>query len=124
MSAARQAFGLEGERVAARWLRARGWRILAHRFRIGHRDIDLVVERDRTVAFVEVKARRGSRFGDPVQAVDWRKQRELARSAAVWVERRGEAGLAYRFDVIGVLFTPSGVRVRHVEQAFFARDLP
>ena len=124
VTAARQRLGLDGERVAARWLRSRGWRILAHRFRWGHRDIDLVVERDRTVAFVEVKSRRGSRFADPVQAVDWRKQREVTRTAAVWVARNGEEGLAYRFDVIGVLFTPSGVRVRHVEQAFFARDLP
>lgn len=124
MSAARQALGLDGERVAARWLRARGWRIVAHRYRSGRRDIDLVAEREGTVAFVEVKARRGNRFGDPVQAVDWRKQRELARSAATWVERHGEAGLAYRFDVVGVLFTPSGIRVRHVEQAFSVAHLP
>ena len=57
MSSARQAFGELGERVAERWLRARGWRILARRFRSGHRDLDLVAERDGTVAFVEVKAR-------------------------------------------------------------------
>jgi len=124
MSAARQSLGLEGERVAARWLRTRGWRIVAHRFRSGRRDIDLVVERAGTVAFVEVKARRADCHGDPVEAVNWRKQRELGRSAAVWVERHGSPGLAYRFDVIGVLFTPAGVRVRHVEQAFSVQNLP
>src|SRR5829696_8373688 len=118
MSVATQALGETGERVAARWLVRRGWRVLAWRFRSGHRDIDLVVERDGTVAFVEVKARHGDRFGDPVQAVDWRKQRQLIRSAQCWVEQNGSPSLAYRFDVIGVLFTPRGVRVRHVEQAF------
>ena len=74
MSAARQEFGELGERIAERWLRRQGWRVVQRRFRAGHRDIDLVVERDGTVAFVEVKARRGAEFGDPVEAVNWSKQ--------------------------------------------------
>ena len=54
----RSEFGREGEVLAERWLRRRGWRVLHRRFRSGHRDIDLVAERDGTVAFVEVKARK------------------------------------------------------------------
>jgi putative endonuclease len=118
MSAARQALGELGERIAERWLRARGWRVMQRRFRSGHRDIDLVVERDGVVAFVEVKARRGSGFGGPVEAVNWRKQRELGRSARVWVDRHGRGREAYRFDVIGVLVAGSRVRIRHVPNAF------
>lgn len=118
MSADRQELGLLGERHAERWLVARGWRVLARRFRSGHRDLDLVVERSGTVAFVEVKARRSRRWGHPVEAVDWRKQRELVRSAQVWIARHGGAGTAYRFDVIGVLVDGDRVRVRHVENAF------
>src|SRR5205814_6503335 len=68
MSGGRQAFGELGERIAERWLRRRGWKVVQRRFRSGHRDIDLVIERDGTVAFVEVKARRGGEFGGPVQA--------------------------------------------------------
>ena len=116
--ARQQRFGELGERVAERWLVRRGWRVLQRRFRSGRRDIDLVAERDGLVAFVEVKARRGDRFGDPVEAVDWRKQRELARSAAVWIDRHGRPSDGYRFDVIGVLVTGERVRVRHVENAF------
>jgi putative endonuclease len=110
--------GQAGELVAERWLRRQGWRVLQRRFRSGHRDIDLVAEREGLVAFIEVKARRGSRFGDPVQAVNWRKQRELARSASVWIDRHGRPGEHYRFDVIGVLMEGKAVRVRHVENAF------
>ena len=76
MSAARQAFGQLGERVAERWLRRLGYTVVNRRFRNGHRDIDLVVERDGTVAFVEVKARAGDQFGGPVGAVNWKKQKE------------------------------------------------
>jgi putative endonuclease len=118
MSAASQVLGELGERIAERWLRKRGWRVVQRRFRSGHRDIDLVVEQEGVVAFVEVKARRGDRFGDPVEAVNWRKQRELGRSARVWIDRHGRASDAYRFDVIGVLVAGERVRVRHVANAF------
>jgi putative endonuclease len=118
MSAARQALGRVGERIAARWLRRRGWRVIGERFRSGHRDLDLIVERDSTVAFVEVKTRRGTAFGDPVEAVSWRKRRELIRSASVWVDRFGAPGAAYRFDVVGVVVIGRDARIRHVENAF------
>lgn len=118
MTKARQDFGLLGERIAARWLQRDGWEVVAHRFRTGHRDIDLIVRRGAEVAFVEVKARRSERFGSPVEAVHHRKRRELGRSARVWVDRFGSDGLSYRFDVVGILVVGQNVRVRHVPNAF------
>jgi putative endonuclease len=91
------------------------------RFRSGHRDIDLVMERDGLVTFVEVKARRGTEFGEPVEAVGWRKRRELTRSALVWIDRHGSPYYTYRFDVVGVLVEQERVRVCHVENAFEVR---
>lgn len=121
MPTAPRKFGEIGELLAERWLRRKGWRIVQRRFRNAHRDIDLVAERDGIVAFVEVKARRGEGFGGPVEAVGWRKQRELTRSALVWIDRHGRPSEAYRFDVIGVLVQGSAVRVRHVPDAFQLR---
>jgi len=121
MTVASQLLGEEGERIAEAWLVQRGWRILDRRFRSGHRDLDLVAEREGVVAFVEVKARRGRRFGHPVEAVNWRKQRELTRSAGVWIARHGGAKQTFRFDVMGVLMDESGARIRHVENAFSAK---
>ncbi|MEP7347382.1 MAG: YraN family protein [Gemmatimonadaceae bacterium] len=118
MSRERQVLGLSGERVAERWLRRQGWRVLQRRYRSGHRDIDLIAEREGLVAFVEVKARSGVEFGDPIEAVNWRKQNELVRSASVWIDRNGRPGEQYRFDVIGVLIQGERVRVRHVANAF------
>jgi putative endonuclease len=124
MSAARQALGELGERIAERWLRHRGWRVVQRRFRNGHRDIDLVVEQEGMVAFVEVKARRGDQFGDPVESVNWKKQRELGRSARIWIARHGRRDDAYRFDVVGILVDRSRVRVRHIENAFPLIEYP
>ena len=118
MSAARQEFGRLGEALAEKWLAARGWQVLARRYRVGHRDLDLVVESEGTVAFVEVKARRGTGFGHPVEAVNLRKRKELARSALIWIDRNGRAGSVFRFDVIGVLVEGTRVRIRHVPDAF------
>lgn len=121
MSNETQALGELGEAIAARWLARKGWRLVGRRFRNGRRDIDLIVEGGETVVFVEVKARRGKDFGDPVQAVDWRKQRELVRSAHVWMDRFGVPGRSYRFDIVGVLFDGRAARVCHIEDAFQLR---
>jgi putative endonuclease len=124
MSAEQQAFGLKGERVAERWLTVHGWEIADRRFKNGHRDIDLIAtrpERDgmgRTVAFVEVKTRASWSFGGPTAAVSWRKQRELSRSAKVWMSRFQRPGDTFRFDVIGIILGPQNVRVQHIENAF------
>ena len=118
--------GLRGERVAEKWLRVHGWEIAERRFKNGHRDIDLVATRadptGRSVAFVEVKTRASTDFGGPVSAVNWRKQRELARSAKVWISRFQKPGDTFRFDVIGVILGTENVRVQHVENAFLIQS--
>ena len=129
MSAVKQAMGVKGERVAARWLMVHGWSIAEHRFRNCHRDIDLVATRDerdasRTVAFVEVKTRATNSFGGPIAQVSWRKQRELSRSAKVWMSRFQRPGDTFRFDVIGVILSTKHVKVHHVENAFVLPSNP
>ncbi len=126
MSAARQALGERGERLAEEWLRRAGWRIVGRRFRSGHRDIDIVAERDaadgRTIAFVEVKTRVADTFGGPLAAVHWRKQREVSRAARDWMGRFRRPGVNYRFDVIAVTCgTGERPEIIHLENAFFVR---
>jgi putative endonuclease len=110
--------GLLGERIAAKWLRSRGWRVLEHRFQNGHRDLDLVVQRGKTVAFVEVKARSDLSFGGPASAVDFYKLQQLRRSALVWMARHGRAGIEYRIDVVAVWISEKQVKILHVENAY------
>lgn len=111
--------GLAGEAAAIAFLKARGWEILDHRFRMGRLEIDVVARRGGIVAFVEVKARRSPAFGSPLEAVTRAKQREIGRVAQAWVDRRGAAGDTYRFDVIGVTLRASGrPLIEHVADAF------
>lgn len=115
----RQLLGLRGERIAMAFLISCGWSIEAHRFKLGRHDLDLVIRKGKTVAFVEVKTRRSHTCGTAVEAVSARKQRDLARVASVWVLRQSRPGDEFRFDLVAVQDTPGGAPVvEHVPDAW------
>src|SRR5207245_10996356 len=66
---ARQGLGRTGERLAAEELARRGYRILEQNFRCSHGEIDLVAEDEHDLIFVEVKTRRGNKYGIPEEDV-------------------------------------------------------
>jgi putative endonuclease len=91
------------EQRALRHYRLRFYRILGTNVWIGGYEIDLVVRRGRTLAFVEVKSKSGPRYGDPFEMVTEEKQRRLRRAAEAWLAAHPEyAGLEARFDVVSV----------------------
>jgi len=115
----RHLLGVEGERLAIAFLTSCGWSVEAHRFRLGHHDIDLVVRKGRMVAFVEVKTRRSSNYGSGLEAVSARKQRDIARVANGWLLRHGHLGDEYRFDLLLVKVGSGGKHsVEHVPDAW------
>ena len=112
--------GLRGEQAARKYLQRAGWQILATRSQELVGELDLVAVDQGTVVFVEVKTRRSAQAGLPVEAVDDRKQRQLARLALVYLKRHRLLGYPVRFDVIGLTW-PETLRrpeIRHVRGAF------
>src|SRR4051812_16806441 len=103
--------GKAGEDYACRELERQGYEILARRFRTRLGEIDIIARDDDTLVFIEVKARRSTRFGEPCEAVDWRKQQTIARIAAEYVLRRGIGDARCRFDVVSIVFG-DGLRPR------------
>ncbi|MGH7988523.1 MAG: YraN family protein [Candidatus Binataceae bacterium] len=95
--------GPRGERVAARYLRRRGYRIVARNFRAAGGEIDLVAMDNGTLVFVEVKTRSGTVAGLPQEAVDLRKQARIRRAAAAFANRNRVGGRSLRFDVIAII---------------------
>ena len=110
----RQRHGVAAEGQAMRYLASRGWTVVAHRFRAGRAEIDLVARRGHLVAFIEVKARRGDGFGNPLEAVTGAKRREIVKAARAWVDRCGRPSDVYRFDCIALLDN----KLQHLEDAF------
>lgn len=103
MTHARQALGIDGEDTACHTLQARGYRILARRYRTRFGEIDLVARQGECIVFVEVKTRRGGSFGDPAAAVTAEKQRRLAVMAADYLARYRLERRPARFDVVGIV---------------------
>jgi putative endonuclease len=111
--------GIWGEHVALAYLTACGWDIEAHRFRLGHHDIDLVARRGDLVAFVEVKTRHSARCGSALESVSRLKQRLISRVALLWRLRHGRPSDEYRFDLVAVHDLGAGhYEVDHVPDAW------
>jgi putative endonuclease len=71
-----------------------------------------------TLVFVEVKLRRGTGFGGPLEAVTRHKQAKIRSLAELYLLDREPAFDTVRFDVTGILFGKGPSRVRHIEDAF------
>lgn len=110
----RHRLGVAAEQEVIALLRREGYQVLAHRWRLHRHDVDIIARRGPVVVFAEVKARRRSSFGRGVEAVTAKKQRELVRAAAAWLQRRGRTGDVARFDVIVI----EGARVDWLQDAF------
>lgn len=114
--------GRFGEGIAARHLERKGWTVLDRNFRLGRNEIDLIARRGNTVAFVEVKTRTNSRYGNPLEAIGSSKRSGIERVAQGWIQRYGTEHSTYRFDAVAVAWSggPHGSRalVQHVEAAW------
>jgi putative endonuclease len=107
------AYGRFAESLAAIAMRLRGFRVVGRNVRVGGREVDLLARRGGLLVVCEVKARRGSRFGSPAEAVGPHKQRRL-REAAEMLMANDPSVERVRFDVIAV----SGLGIRHLPEAF------
>jgi putative endonuclease len=109
MTHARLSLGKQGEDLACRELRRRGYAVLARRYRTRWGEIDIVARDGDTLVFVEVKTRRSAGFGGPVAAVGFRKQRRLINMARSYLMGLLGPEPPCRFDVVGVTM-PEGER--------------
>jgi putative endonuclease len=108
--------GLSAESRAAAWLIAKGYRILARRFRTPHGEIDIVARRRNLIAFVEVKARAS--LDEAAYAVTARQQQRIVNAAEGWLMAHPEhADFELRFDAM--LIAPRHLP-RHLLAAFDA----
>jgi len=115
----RRLFGQEGEAEAERFLRRKGYRIVARNFRSTVGELDLVAEDGPVVVFIEVKARRTDDFGGAIHAVHRQKQQKLIRLASQFLAQHHWTDRACRFDVVLVESTATAaLKVKHIENAF------
>lgn len=103
--AAKDELGRAGEDRAAEHLTRLGYRILDRNWRCELGELDIVAQRDATLAFVEVKTRRTLDYGHPFEAIGERKRQRLWRLAHAWTRAHPMAsrGCALRLEAIGIV---------------------
>lgn len=114
----RHATGRAAEELAARHLERQGCGLIARRFACPGGEIDLIVDDRGVIVFVEVKARRGRRHGDPFEAVGYRKQRRLLIAARTFLRRKHWSTRRCRFDVCSVYLDGGKATVVWIRDAF------
>jgi putative endonuclease len=119
----KRTLGQRGEAAAARYIRKKGYKIIALGDRLKRRDeLDIVAYRGKTIVFVEVKTRASSEVARPAEAVDAIKQRRLTKLAVTFLKRHKLLDYSARFDVIAITW-PDGKKrpyIEHIENAFEA----
>ncbi len=124
--------GSRGERLAAQYLEANGYRLVVANFKvpIGRNtrgvavtgEIDIVAIDEDTLCLVEVKTKTSDEFASPLAAVNLRKQRQITRTARVYRRIFGLLEMPYRFDVVTVLLAANAKPKMELTKGFWSES--
>lgn len=107
--------GRNGEKLAERFLKKKGYKIIDKNYRVSFGEADLIALYDDLLIFIEVKTRSDESFGTPAEAVGYKKQKTYEKLAGYFLKTHTEyENMAIRFDVIEV----GGDQINHIEDAF------
>ncbi len=120
MSDSRKKLGIQGEKLAAKFLKRRGYKITQRNYKCKLGEIDIVAQQDKTVVFVEVKTRRTEEFGPPQYAITAAKKKQISKAALSYIREKNFTEQSCRFDVIAITFSPESrkPKIEHIENAF------
>ena len=114
--------GYRGEQLAARYLREKGYTVVAANFASSFGETDIIAEAPgdgAILCFVEVKTRSPGALLPPREAVDKDKRRRLENSAAAYMKYKKIRERKYRFDIIEVILHDlTHADINHIENAF------
>jgi putative endonuclease len=112
--------GALGEKLARRFLRRNGYKILYRNFRgRSGGEIDIVARDHDALVFIEVKTRTREDYGRPMTAVDRQKQRRISRGGLAWLRLLDEPDILFRFDVVEVMIAQGAKpRLELIKNAF------
>lgn len=109
--------GQSGEQEAGHYLTSKGFTIIHTNWRYKKEEVDLIVENEEYLVFVEVKTRTTEDFGSPEEFVSRKKQLHLIKAANAYIEEN-DIDKEARFDIIAVILQPQ-FKIIHLEEAFY-----
>ena len=119
MSKKRQNLGETGEGIATKFLEKNSYKILHKNYRRKFGEIDIIAREGDYLVFVEVKTRKTTSHGHPLEAVTYKKQRQISRVAQCYLAENNLFDTAARFDVVSVIVSGDNeVTVELIQNAF------
>ena len=113
-----RAYGDLGEELARRYLASKGYEIVESNYRTRRGELDLISRHADTLVIVEVKLRRGTAYGTPLEAVTPRKQQAIRLMAEEYLAEKSPEFQSLRFDVVGILLHGERTDITHIQDAF------
>ena len=111
--------GNKGEAAAAKFLKAKGYKILAKNFRKTYGEIDIIAQKGENIAFVEVKTRKSDAFGTPAEFVTVKKQKRIIKAAYTYVQEK-DLDAEFTFDIVEVYLDGRKIKeINHIKNAFY-----
>ena len=109
--------GLQSEKLTAAYLQAKGYRLLHKNFRIPGGEIDLIMQKDGILTFVEVKARSQNNFGSALESITRQKKRLLLRSIATYLVKC-KVTIPWQLDVVTIRYQNNKAYITHYKNIF------
>ena len=102
--AAHNELGKWGEMLAAEFVEKKGYEIIERDWKSGHHDLDIIARDEYTLVIIEVKTRRNRLFGNPEEAIDYKKRQSLQSAINHYVKSH-HVNVPVRFDIISIVGT-------------------
>ncbi|WP_020532948.1 YraN family protein [Flexithrix dorotheae] len=110
-------FGKKGEDLAVKFLLEKKYKILDRNFRHKRGEIDIIAEKGNFVVFFEVKTRSNTKFGNPEEAVDLKKEKLIKETAEYFLSKKTKIHFI-RFDIIAITKTNHNFDLLHLKDVF------
>lgn len=110
--------GKAGEDLACQYLKNKGYLIRQTNYKKPTGEIDLILEKNETIIFVEVKFRKNLDYGYPGESVNIGKQKRILKTALWYIKEKKLDNYGFRFDVIEIYFHQEKQVINHLEHAF------
>jgi len=110
--------GKRGEEIALSFLKKKGYKIVEQNYRCVFGEIDIVARHRGDIVFIEVKSRKSEAFGNPEEAVGFKKQRKISQIALNYLNEKRLHDHDARFDVVAVKLLPDENKVKLITNAF------
>lgn len=109
-------FGRLGEDLACFYLENKGYKIIERNFEAKQGEIDIIAMDKKELVFIEVKTRTNIKYGNPIDAVDLKKQKHLIKTVEYYLYSRNLENEFVRIDVIEIYLYHHQYKINHIKQ--------